>query len=129
MTSHDTRGPVTTLLHDVGGELGQPLDTLSFGFSQCRGHGVALRMLGTPCEAALRATSHTRLRAHYHYTSSTLMVEKAELVQVHFTLRLRDQRSMCMQDECKVYADFYKTSNGSCSMVTQTLFKKPTSWR
>jgi hypothetical protein len=29
------------------------------------------------------------------------LVEKAELVQVHFTLRLRHQRSMWMQDGCK----------------------------
>ena len=34
----------------------------------------------------VRATSHMRLRAHDHYTSSTLIWEKAEQVQVHFTL-------------------------------------------
>ena len=33
------------------------------------------------------------------------LVEKAEPVQVHSTLRLRDQRSMWMQDGCKVYMD------------------------
>jgi hypothetical protein len=28
-----------------------------------------------------------------------------------------------MQDECKVYVDSYMTSNGSCFMVTWTIFK------
>ena len=50
-------------------------------------------------------------------------VEKAEPVQVRFTLRLRDQRSMWMQDGCKVYMDSYMASNGSCFMVTWTIFK------
>ena len=51
------------------------------------------------------------------------LVEKAEPVQVHFTLRLRDQWSMWMQDGCKVYMDSYMASNGSCFMVTWTIFK------
>ena len=51
------------------------------------------------------------------------LVEKVEPVQVRFPLRLRDQRSMCMQDGCKVYMDFYMASNGSCVMVTLTNFK------
>ena len=42
------------------------------------------------------------------------LVEKAERVQVRFTLRLRDQ----LQDECKVYMDSYMASNGSCFLVT-----------
>jgi hypothetical protein len=50
-------------------------------------------------------------------------MEKAEPVQVHFTLRLRDQRSMLMQDGCKVYMDSYMASNGTCFMVTWTTFK------
>jgi hypothetical protein len=54
---------------------------------------------------------------------ATPLVEKAEPVQVHFTLRLRDQWSMWMQDGCKVYVDSYMTSNGSCVMLTWTLFK------
>ena len=48
-----------------------------------------------------------------------LLVEKAEPLQVHFTLHLRDQWSMWMHDGCKVY----KTSNGSCFVVTWTIFK------
>ena len=35
------------------------------------------------------------------------LVEKAEPVQVCFTLCLRDQRSMWMQDGCKVYMESY----------------------
>ena len=34
------------------------------------------------------------------------LVEKAEPVQVRFTLRLRDQGSMWMQDVCKVYMNY-----------------------
>jgi hypothetical protein len=51
-------------------------------------------------------------------------VENTELVHVHyFTLRLRDQRSMWMQDGCKVYMDSYMASNGSCFMVTWIIFR------
>ena len=32
-----------------------------------------------------------------------LLVEKAERVQVHFSLRLRDQWSKQMHDACKIY--------------------------
>ena len=42
----------------------------------------------------IRATSHMRLKARDQYTSTLSLMEKAVLVQVHFTLRLRDQRSM-----------------------------------
>ena len=54
------------------------------------------------------------------------LVEKAEpVVQVHyFTLRSRDQRSMWTQDRWKVHMDSYVTSNGSCFMVTWTIFKR-----
>ena len=42
---------------------------------------------------------------HLEFVTSTLqalsLVEKAKLVQVHCTLRLRDQQSMWMQDVCK----------------------------
>ena len=51
------------------------------------------------------------------------LVEKAEPAQVHFTLRLRDHRSMWMQDGSKGYIDSYMASNGSCSMVTWTTSK------
>jgi hypothetical protein len=51
------------------------------------------------------------------------LVEKAEPIQVRFTLHLRDQRSMWMQDGCNVYVDSYMASYGSCFMVTWTIFK------
>ena len=44
--------------------------------------------------ALVRATSHTRLRAHDHYTSSTLIGGKGGAGR--FTLRLRDQRSRAL---------------------------------
>ena len=51
------------------------------------------------------------------------LVEKAELVQVRFTLCLRDQWSKLMQDACKVCIDFYMASDGSCFIVTWTVVK------
>ena len=51
------------------------------------------------------------------------LVEKAEPIQVHFTLRLRDWRSMWIQNGCKVYMGSYMTSYGSCCMVTWTISK------
>jgi hypothetical protein len=61
----------------------------------------ATRARTTTVGVVVRATSHTRLRARDHYTSSTLIGGKVEPVQVCFTLRLRDQWSMWMQDGCK----------------------------
>ena len=48
------------------------------------------------------------------------LVEKGEPVRVCFTLRLRDQRNMWMQDGCKVYM----ASNGSCFMATWIFFQQ-----
>jgi hypothetical protein len=50
-------------------------------------------------------------------------VEKEELVQVRFTLRLRDQQSMWMQDGCKVYMHSYVASNGACFIVHLDYFQ------
>ena len=49
--------------------------------------------------------------------------KKAESVQVRFTLRLREQQSMWLQDGCKVVMDSYMASNGSCLMVMWTILK------
>ena len=49
--------------------------------------------------------------------------KNAEPVQVRFTLHLRDQQSMWIQDGCNVHMDFYMSSNGSCFMVTWIIFK------
>jgi hypothetical protein len=51
------------------------------------------------------------------------MAEKAEPVQVHFTLCLRNQQSMRMQDGCKFYMGSYMASNGSYFMVTWIVLK------
>ena len=64
-------------------------------------------------------TSHTGLRARDHYTSSTLIGGKGEAGPSCFTLRLRDQQSMWMQDGCKDYM----ASHGPCFMVTWTISK------
>ena len=85
-----------------------------------------LQKLEMTCSSrTLRATSHMTLRAHDHYTSSTLIgVKRAELVQVRFTLHLRDQQRMWMQDDgCKVYMASYMAPNGSCFMITWIIFK------
>ena len=42
---------------------------------------------------------------------------------VRFTLRLRDQQKMWMQDRCKVYMDSCMASNGWCFMFTWTIFQ------
>jgi hypothetical protein len=67
---------------------------------------------------------HTRDWEPVTITLQTLpLVEKAEPVQVQFTLRLRDQHSTWMQDGCKVYLGSYMASNGSHFMVTWIIFK------
>jgi hypothetical protein len=64
-----------------------------------------------------------RLRAVTITLRALSLVEMEKQVQVHFTLRLRDQRSLGMQDGCKVYVDSYMASNGSCFMVIWIIFK------
>ena len=64
--------------------------------------------------SSVRATSHRGLRAHGHCTSNTLIGGKGAAGETRFKLRLRDQRSMWMQDGCKVYMGLYMASNGSC---------------
>ena len=87
--------------------------------------GLPEFVLGPPPREIL-GPLHTRDWEHVTITLQQLsLVEKAELVQVRFTLRLRDQRSMWMQDRCKVHIDSCMASNDSCFMVTWTMFKKP----
>ena len=72
----------------------------------------------------LKATSHTRLRARDQYISSTPI--GVESVQVPFTLWLRDQTEYvceCKMDVKSTWMDSYMASNGSCFMVTWTIFK------
>jgi hypothetical protein len=71
----------------------------------------------------IRATSHMRLRTVTITLQALSLVEKAEPVQVRFTLHLRDQQSKLTQDGYKVYMDSYLASNGSCFMITWIVFK------
>ena len=73
----------------------------------------------------LRVTSYTRLRARDQYTSSTLIGGKggAGPSSLHTTLEGPTEYIKWMQDECKVYMDSYMASNGTCFMVTWTIFK------
>ena len=64
-----------------------------------------------------------RLRGRDHCTWSTLIGRKGWASPSSFTLRLRDQRSMWMQNGCIVYMDIYMALNGSCFMVTWIIFK------
>ena len=74
----------------------------------------------------LRATSHTRLRARDHCTSSTLVGgiggAGPSSLPSHCTWETAGV-SMWMQDGCKVYTNSYMASNGSCFMVIWTIFK------
>ena len=68
--------------------------------------------LSSPCWLYSRSNSlsafNTREWEPVTMTLQALsLVEKAEPVQVRFTLRLRDHRSMWMQDACKVYMGSY----------------------
>ena len=65
---------------------------------------------------------HQYIKLRYQ-TSSTLIGGKTELVQVRFTLRLRDQWSTRIQDGCKVHMVSYTTSNGLWIMVIGIIFK------
>ena len=120
MTSHYTWGSVTTLL-DFGGVLGWHVDTFFWALTILRSQLLA-RVWSGP---KIRATSHTHkeLRTVTIALQALSLVEKGELVQVHFTRRLRDQQSMWMQDGCKVYVGSYMASKGSCFMVTWSIFK------
>jgi hypothetical protein len=74
----------------------------------------------------LRATSHTRLRARDHYTSSTLIGGKggAGPSSLHTTLEgPTEYISECKMD-VKVYMDSSWALKGSCFMVTWTFFLK-----
>jgi hypothetical protein len=73
----------------------------------------------------LRATSHTRLKAQDHYISSTLIGgnSRAGPSSLHITL----EGPMEYISECKMGVKStwmsYVASNGSCFMVTWTIFK------
>ena len=73
-----------------------------------------------------RATSHTRLSARDHHTSSTLIGGKggAGPSLIHTTtLEGPTEYISELQDRCKVYMDPYMARNGSCFMDTWIIFK------
>ena len=79
---------------------------------KCNGHGLSGPLhtrYGEPITTALQTLSS---------------VAKAELVQIRFTLRSRDQHSKGMQDGCKVYMESYMASNGSRFIITWTIIFK-----
>jgi hypothetical protein len=73
--------------------------------------------------ALMRSKGHFTLETVTTTLQALSLEEKAEPVQVCFTLRLRDQWSMWMHDGCKVYMDTYMASKRSCFMVTWIIFK------
>jgi hypothetical protein len=86
-------------------------------------HASCIRVWGHSSLSYYRPL-HTRDRLPMAIALRALpLVEKAEQVHVRFTWCLRDQRSMWVQDGCKVYMDPYMASNGSCFVVTWTIFK------
>jgi hypothetical protein len=74
-------------------------------------------------ERTLHSRRPLRRDRSFYLSQALSLVEKAELVQVCFTLRLRDRWSMWMHDGCKVYMNSYMASDGSCFMVPWTIFK------
>ena len=68
----------------------------------------------------LRAASHTRLNARDHYNSSTLISGKggASPSSLHTALEGLTE----YMNGCKVYIYSYMALNGSCFMVTWTIF-------
>ena len=88
------------------------------------GSSAADKYLKHGVQPGLRGPLHTRDWEPVSITLQALsLVEKAGSIQVHVTLRLRDQRSIWMQDGCKVFVDSYMASHGSCCTVTWTIFK------
>ena len=83
-------------------------------------HVSLSRTRNDPLTLQVKATSkftYTRLGARDHCTSSTLIGGKggAGPSSLHAMLE--------RQGTCKVYMDSYMASNGSCIMVTWTIFK------
>ena len=75
-----------------------------------------------------RATSHTRLRARDHYTSSTLIGGKGGAGPsslLHMTLEGPTEYVNGKMDVKSTWMESCMASNGSCFMVTRTIFQKP----
>ena len=74
----------------------------------------------------LRATSHMRPGAHDHYTSSTLINgnrrSRSKFATSHYAWGTNKVCEGKMMD-VKVYMGSYMASNGSCLIITCTIFK------
>jgi hypothetical protein len=70
------------------------------------------------------ATSHMRLNAHDHYTSSTPVGGKggAGPSSLH-TMLEGPTEYVTARDGCKIYMDSYMALNGPCSIVTWNFLK------
>jgi hypothetical protein len=84
------------------------------------GDYLACRSSGKALSLHLRATSHTRLRARDHITSSTLIGGKGGAGPSSLPDYAWGTNGVY---RCKVYVDSYLASNGSCFMVIWTIFK------
>jgi hypothetical protein len=85
---------------------------------------MALTRFSFANHLALRATSHTRLRACDQYTSSTLIGGEAGAGPSSLHTMLEGPNGVCeCKMDVKVYMDSYMASNGSCFMVTWTILK------
>ena len=97
---------------------------LEVSWEGCNIPGNPIYLAHPACSQATKLTSHTRPRARDHYTSSTLIGGNGGAgPSLLHTTRLRDQRSMWMQDGCNVYMDSYVALNESHFMVTWIIFK------
>jgi hypothetical protein len=112
MTTHYTWGSVTTL-HDFGRVLGRPLDTffwaLTIWWSRLLGWMWSTHVIESPLPLHFKHSHWWKRRGRSKFAS-------------HRAWGTNGVR-MWMQDGCNVYMDIYMASNGSCFMVTWTIFK------
>ena len=66
---------------------------------------------------------HTRLRAHDHYTPSTLISGKSGASPSLLHTTLQGSTKYVNARWCKVHMDSYMASNGACFMVTWIIFQ------
>ena len=85
--------------------------------------GQVKRVLGMGVKGNFTHETECPWPLHFQHSS---LVEKAEPVQVHFTLRLRNQQSYVNARWMlkSTWIDSYVASNNSCFMVTWIVFKK-----
>jgi hypothetical protein len=107
MTSHYTWGSVTAL-HDFGGVLGRHLDTIFWALT-ISWSWLFTHKIESPWSCHFKHSYWWKRWRRSKFTS-------------HCTWGT-NRVSTWMQDGCKVNMDSYMASNGSCFMVTWTIFK------